>query len=45
VEKEQALKDAQRRVRALEEEVSRIKGDKVAVESERYAAGTYSAER
>lgn len=45
VEKEQALKDSQRRVRALEEEVSRMKGDKVAVESERDAAGTSSAEQ
>jgi chromosome segregation ATPase len=41
VEKEQALKDAQRRVRALEEEVSRVKGEKTAVEGERDAAGMY----
>lgn len=41
VEKEQALKDAQRRVRALEEEVGKVKGEKTTVEGERDAAGAF----
>ena len=45
VEKEQALKDAQRRVRHLDEEVSKVRGEKATVEGERDAAGMWNPYR